>query len=105
TGMFEDGTWRFHEGGTDIGGFWTLGTFSQYAVVSEWATVPLREDFQDIPWEVLCLVGCAVPTGWGSAVHAAGVRAGDTVVVFGAGGEGSNAVQGARVAGGKDGVV
>jgi len=105
TGMFEDGTWRFHEGDTDIGGFCTLGTFSQYAVVSEWATVPLREDFQDIPWEVLCLVGCGVPTGWGSAVHAAGVRAGDTVVIFGAGGVGSNAVQGARFAGAKNVVV
>src|SRR3984957_7495809 len=45
TGMFEDGTWRFHEGETDIGGFCSLGTFSQYAFVSEWATVPLREDF------------------------------------------------------------
>ena len=105
TGMFEDGTWRFHEGATDIGGFCTLGTFSQYAVVSEWATVPLREDFQDIPWELLCLVGCGVPTGWGSAVHAAGVQAGDTVVIFGAGGVGSNAVQGARFAGAKNVVV
>jgi S-(hydroxymethyl)glutathione dehydrogenase/alcohol dehydrogenase len=93
TGMFEDGTWRFHEGATDIGGFCTLGTFSQYAVVSEWATVPLREDFQDIPWEILCLVGCGVPTGWGSAVHAAGVQAG------------SNAVQGARFAGAQNVIV
>ena len=62
-------------------------------------------DFQDIPWEVLCLVGCGVPTGWGSAVHAAGVQAGDTVVIFGAGGVGSNAVQGARFAGAKNVVV
>src|SRR5499427_8633638 len=51
------------------------------------------------------LVGCGVPTGWGSAVHAAGVRAGDTVVIFGAGGVGSNAVQGARFAGARDVVV
>jgi S-(hydroxymethyl)glutathione dehydrogenase/alcohol dehydrogenase len=105
TGMFEDGTWRFHEGETDIGGFCSLGTFSQYAVVSEYATVPLREDFQDIPFELLCLVGCGVPTGFGSAVHAAGVQAGDTVVIFGAGGVGSNAVQGARFAGAKNVVV
>jgi S-(hydroxymethyl)glutathione dehydrogenase/alcohol dehydrogenase len=108
TGMFEDGTWRFHgdrEGESDIGGFCSLGTFSQYAVVSEYATVPLRIDFQDIPWEVLCLTGCGVPTGWGSAVHAAGVRAGDTVVIFGAGGVGSNAVQGARFAGAQNVIV
>jgi len=50
-------------------------------------------------------VGCGVPTGWGSAVHAAGVQPGDTVVIFGAGGVGSNAVQGARFAGAKNVVV
>jgi len=59
----------------------------------------------DISYEIGCLVGCGVPTGWGSAVYAAGVRAGDTVVVYGAGGVGSNAVQGARYAGAKNVVV
>jgi S-(hydroxymethyl)glutathione dehydrogenase/alcohol dehydrogenase len=38
-------------------------------------------------------------------VYAAGVRAGDTVVIYGAGGVGSNAVQGARHAGAKNVVV
>jgi S-(hydroxymethyl)glutathione dehydrogenase/alcohol dehydrogenase len=38
-------------------------------------------------------------------VHAAGVQTGDTVVIFGAGGVGSNAVQGARFAGAKNVVV
>ncbi len=105
TGMFEDGTWRFHEGDTDLGGFCTLGTFSQYAVVSEYATVPVRIDHQDIPFEVLCLTGCGVPTGWGSSVYAAGVQAGDIAVIFGAGGVGSNAVQGARFAGAQEVIV
>jgi S-(hydroxymethyl)glutathione dehydrogenase/alcohol dehydrogenase len=40
-----------------------------------------------------------VPTGWGSAVNAADVRPGETVVVYGIGGIGINAVQGARFAG------
>ncbi len=102
SGMFLDGTFRFHAGGEDLGGFCSLGTFSQYAVVSEWACVPIADD---IPFEVASLVGCGVPTGWGSAVYAAGVRAGDTVVVFGAGGVGSNAVQGARFAGAKNVIV
>ena len=31
TGMFADGTFRCHDGGEDLGGFCTLGTFSQYA--------------------------------------------------------------------------
>ncbi|WP_221585471.1 NDMA-dependent alcohol dehydrogenase [Microbacterium sp. G2-8] len=102
TGMFLDGTYRFHKDGEDLGGFCSLGTFSQFAVVSEWAVVPLPDD---IPFEVGSLIGCGVPTGWGSAVYAAGVRAGDTVVVFGSGGVGTNAVQGARYAGARDVVV
>ena len=102
TGMFLDGTYRFHKDGEDFGGFCSLGTFSQYAVVSEWAVVPLPDH---IPFKIASLVGCGVPTGWGSAVYAAGVRAGDTVVIFGAGGVGSNAIQGARYAGAKDVIV
>ncbi len=102
TGEFPDGTFRFHLDGEDLGGLCVLGTFSQYAVVSEFSCIPVPDD---IPFEVAALVGCGVPTGWGSAVHAAGVRAGDTVVVYGAGGVGSNAVQGARFAGAKNVVV
>jgi alcohol dehydrogenase (nicotinoprotein) len=96
TGIMPDGTYRFHLDGTDLGGFCVLGTFSQYAVISEFSVVPIPDD---IPFDVASLVSCGVPTGWGSAVHAAGVRAGDTVVIYGSGGVGSNAVQGARLAG------
>ncbi|WP_240760004.1 NDMA-dependent alcohol dehydrogenase [Phytoactinopolyspora endophytica] len=96
TGQFADGTFRFHQNGEDFGGLCVLGTFSQYAVVSEYSVIPIPEH---IPFDVASLVGCGVPTGWGSAVHAAGVRAGQTVVIFGSGGVGSNAVQGAALAG------
>jgi S-(hydroxymethyl)glutathione dehydrogenase/alcohol dehydrogenase len=103
TGMFPDGTFRFHDDdGNDLGGLCVLGTFSQYAVVSEWSCIRIPPD---IPFDVASLVGCGVPTGWGSAVYAAGVRAGQTVVIYGAGGVGSNAVQGARYAGAKNVVV
>jgi S-(hydroxymethyl)glutathione dehydrogenase/alcohol dehydrogenase len=102
TGEFPDGTFRFHLDGADVGGLCVLGTFSQYTVVSEFSCIPIPDD---IPFDVAALVGCGVPTGWGSAVHAAGVRAGDTVVIYGAGGVGSNAVQGARFAGAQHVVV
>jgi S-(hydroxymethyl)glutathione dehydrogenase/alcohol dehydrogenase len=52
-----------------------------------------------IPLDKAALVGCGVTTGWGSAVNAADVRSGETVVVVGLGGIGMNAVQGARLAG------
>ncbi|WP_156761597.1 NDMA-dependent alcohol dehydrogenase [Microbacterium karelineae] len=96
TGEFPDGTFRFHQDGEDFGGLCVLGTFSERTVVSEYSVIPIPKE---IPFEVACLVGCGVPTGWGSAVHAAGVRAGQTVVIYGSGGVGSNAVQGAALAG------
>ncbi|MBX6390435.1 MAG: NDMA-dependent alcohol dehydrogenase [Frankia sp.] len=103
TGLLADGTVRFHDDtGADLGGFCMLGTFAQRSVVSQWSCVPLPDD---IPFDVAALVGCGVPTGWGTAVYAAGVRAGDTVVVFGSGGVGTNAVQGARYAGARFVVV
>jgi alcohol dehydrogenase (nicotinoprotein) len=102
TGMFPDGTFRFHHDGEDLGGLCVLGTFSQYAVVSEFSCIGIPAD---IPFDIAALVGCGVPTGWGSAVHVTGVRAGEIVVIYGAGGVGSNAVQGARFAGARDVIV
>ena len=102
TGMFLDGTFRFHLGErTSAGSARSAPSRSTRSCPSG----PASRWTDDIPWEVASLVGCGVPTGWGSAVHAAGVRAGDTVVIFGAGGVGSNAVQGARYAGAKNVVV
>lgn len=103
TGMLADGTFRFHDdAANDLGGFCMLGTFAERAVVSQASCVPLHDD---IPLDVAALVGCGVPTGWGSAVNVAQVRPGDTVVVFGAGGVGMNAVQGAAFSGARHVVV
>src|SRR5246127_16316 len=102
TGMFPDGTFRFHQGGEDFGGLCVLGTFSQYAVVHEYSVIKIPEE---IPFDVAALVACGVPTGWGSAVRPGGVRAGQTVVIYGTGGVGMNAVQGAALAGAKNVVV
>src|SRR6266700_612171 len=90
-GCLLDGTYRFHHDGEDLGGMCMLGTFSQYSVISEHSCVAVDED---LPLEKAVLVGCGVPTGWGSAVYAAGVTAGETVVIYGIGGIGINAVQG-----------
>lgn len=96
TGKLPDGTYRFHHGSESLGGVCALGTFSERAVISENSCIRLEED---VPLEAAALLGCCVPTGWGSAVYAADVRAGDTVVVYGSGGVGSNAVQGAALSG------
>jgi len=95
-GSLLDGTFRFHRDGDDLGGFCMLGTFSERSVVSEFSCVPVLKEF-DLTKVVL--VGCAIPTGWGSAVYTAEVGPGETVVVYGIGGVGINAVQGSVHAG------
>jgi S-(hydroxymethyl)glutathione dehydrogenase/alcohol dehydrogenase len=99
-GCLTDDTFRFHdENGEDLGGMCVVGSFSQYAVLSEWSCVKIEDD---VPYELAALVSCGVTTGFCSAIYAGDVRPGETVVVFGTGGVGINAVQGARYAGGRN---
>lgn len=98
SGNLPDGTFRYHRDGRDYGGLCMLGTFSERATVSEHSVVKIDPW---IPLETAVLVGCGVPTGWGSATEAGGVHVGDTAVIYGAGGIGMNAVQGAAFAGAK----
>jgi len=94
--QISDHTARHHARGQDLGLMCLLGTFAQHTVVSEANCIKIDDD---IPLDKACLLGCGVVTGWGSAVNAGGVKAGDTVVVVGTGGIGVNAVQGAALAG------
>ena len=92
-----DGTYRVQTAaGEDVIPMTLLGTFSPYVTVHESAVIKIDEA---IPFEVACLVGCGVTTGWGSATNVAEVKAGETVIVVGAGGVGMNSVQGAAVSG------
>jgi S-(hydroxymethyl)glutathione dehydrogenase/alcohol dehydrogenase len=101
-GALPDGTYRFHAGGADYGAMCMLGTFSERSTISEHSVVKVDDS---IPLETAVLVGCGVPTGWGTANYAGAVRAGDTVVIYGIGGVGINAVQGAAHAGAQHVVV
>jgi S-(hydroxymethyl)glutathione dehydrogenase/alcohol dehydrogenase len=96
TGAQLDGTYRMHIDGKPVARNCALGTFCEYGVLHEWSCVKVDHD---IPSAAACLIGCGVPTGWGSAVNAANVQPGEVVIVFGTGGVGINAVQGAWDAG------
>ncbi len=95
-GCLPDGSYPFTIDGQDVGAMCMLGTFSQYAVISETSAVKVDDD---LPLEIAVLCGCCVPTGWGSAVNTGNTQIGDTVIVFGVGGIGANAIQGASHAG------
>lgn len=94
--QISDGTSRHHARGQDLRLLCCIGTFARHTVVHEDSCIPYEHD---IPFELACLLSCGVVTGWGSAVRTGGVQPGDTVAVVGVGGLGSNAVQGARLAG------
>jgi NDMA-dependent alcohol dehydrogenase len=93
----EPDSYRAHlADGTNVGQMCGIGTFSEYSTVSLNSAVKIDKD---LPLDKVCLLGCGVGTGWGSAVNSAAVRPGDTVIIMGIGGIGINAVQGAAHAG------
>jgi S-(hydroxymethyl)glutathione dehydrogenase/alcohol dehydrogenase len=73
-----------------------LGTFAEHIVCPADSLLKFPADMNPA---AAAIVGCAIPTGFGTAVNVADVQVGDVVVVVGTGGVGMAAVQGARVAG------
>jgi NDMA-dependent alcohol dehydrogenase len=71
-------------------------SFATHTVVPRASCVVVRKE-KEIKLDRVALIGCAVATGVGAALHTAHVRAGDVVVVFGLGGVGLSIVQGARL--------
>ena len=72
------------------------GAFAEKVVVDHSQIVRIPDS---IPMDAASLIACGVITGVGAVVNAAALRAGQDVVVIGAGGVGLNAIQGARIAG------
>jgi S-(hydroxymethyl)glutathione dehydrogenase/alcohol dehydrogenase len=95
-GTLLDGTSRLHLAGKPAYHMSLLSTFAEYTVVPQMSCVVVPKE---MPMDKACMIGCGVSTGFGAAVRGAGVKAGSSVAVFGLGGVGTNAIQGARLAG------
>ena len=96
-GMPTDHTFRHHTtDGQNLGHVSKIGAFAEHTVVSADSIVKVDPHLPLIP---AALLAFAIPNGYGSAVHRANVREGDTVVVVGTGGIGTAALQGARING------
>jgi S-(hydroxymethyl)glutathione dehydrogenase/alcohol dehydrogenase len=79
-----------------------LNIFSGCGVMAEYATLSVENVVKidsKIPLDRAALVGCAVTTGVGAVFNTAQVEPGSSVAVFGCGGVGLNAIQGAAIAG------
>jgi|SRR5579875_1418613 len=86
----------FRRNGEGVFGFAGTGTWTERVVLPAEALVVVPSD---VPFEVAALIGCGVTTGVGAAVNTARVAVGSSVVVFGCGGVGVSAIQGARLCG------
>ena len=94
--MMSGGENIFANGDTQISRMAGVASFSERTVVRGNAAIKIADD---VPFDRACLVGCGVMTGVGAAVNTAKVQPGDTVAVFGCGGVGLNAIQGAVLCG------
>ncbi len=90
-GMLLDGTSRIRDKNGEMvrhGNF--VSCFSNYSVVPETGVIPMPKEF---PLEYAALMGCCVPTGWGTVVNTAKVQPGDAVAIWGLGGVGLNVLR------------
>ena len=93
-----DNTSRFTCKGKTVYHYMGCSTFSEYSVVLEISVAKINKS---APLDKVCLLGCGITTGWGAAVKVAKVDKGSTVAIFGLGGVGISAVQGAVECGAK----
>lgn len=95
-GYLPDGTTRLSIDGEPLRHFMGTSTFAEYTVMPE---IALAKIDPQAPLDRACLFACGLSTGLGAALRTAGVRAGSTCVVFGAGMVGLGAVAGCRLQG------
>jgi S-(hydroxymethyl)glutathione dehydrogenase / alcohol dehydrogenase len=95
-GYLPDGTARLSRSGEPIRHFMGTSAFAECTVMPE---IALAKVDPQAPLEHACLFACGLSTGLGAAMFTAGVQAGSTCVVFGAGMVGLGAVAGCRLQG------
>ena len=95
-GLMPDGTSRFSSGGKQVFHYMGTSTFSEYTVLPEIAVAKISPK---APLEKVCLLGCGITTGIGAVLNTAKAEKGSVVAIFGLGGVGLGAIQGAVMAG------
>lgn len=94
TGLLRDGTTRLSRDGERIYHLALVSSFARHAVVPVNAAIRVPDELDP---SLTCLLGCGVLTGVMAVTALAGVRPADSVAVFGCGGVGLSAIQGARL--------
>lgn len=93
-GLLPDGVPRLFLRGEPLSQFMNVSAHAEYCVVPEAGAVPIPDG---IPFDLACLIGCGVATGFGAVTRAASVTQGSNVLVVGCGAIGLNVIQSARM--------
>jgi len=83
----------YSRNGKKVNAGW-ITTFNEYGVISENRLTPIPKDAS---LDIASLLGCAVTTGLGVIFNDANLKPNESVAVFGCGGVGLNAIQGASL--------
>lgn len=95
-GTLRTGGVRFERDGEPVHHCHGVSSFAEHTVVTEEVAIPITEE---VPLEQAPLLGCGVFTGFGAVANTADVEPGSSVAVFGVGGVGLSAIQGADLRG------
>jgi S-(hydroxymethyl)glutathione dehydrogenase / alcohol dehydrogenase len=93
-GTMADGTVRVLLNGEPVYNYAGVSSYGEYTVVPETGAIPITAD---VPLSIAALVGCAVTTGVCAVTNTAAAEPGSAVAIFGCGGVGLNAIQGAAL--------
>lgn len=90
----DDGSSPLSQDGSVIhGSFFGQSSFGSYAIANQRNTVKVDKD---LPIEILGPLGCGIQTGAGAATLSLGLKAGQSLAIFGGGAVGLSALLGAR---------
>ena len=87
---------RLHRACDDVNHHLGVSAFATHAVVDRRSAVKVE---RDLPPEIAALFGCAVLTGAGAVFNSAGLKAGESALIYGLGGVGLSALLAARASG------
>jgi Zn-dependent alcohol dehydrogenase len=96
TSTHADGGTRLSRNGEQVWRGLAVAAFAETVIVPAVGAVRIADD---VPLDIVCVIGCAVQTGVGAVLNTADVETGATILVMGLGGVGLSIVQGARLAG------
>lgn len=95
-GRMEDGSFRLHQGDTDLATFFGQSSFGTYAVVNARNAVKVDKA---VDLALLGPLGCGIQTGAGTVLNALRPEFGSAIAVYGCGAVGLSAIMAAQIAG------